>query len=97
VAGLSCREGIRRGCCRSCRSLLLLLCDTEILSRVGALISECLRDLPLEQREVLLLREVEGLGTKEICKILDLSVTHCGVLMYRAQSCSRVLGGERRQ
>jgi RNA polymerase sigma-70 factor (ECF subfamily) len=52
---------------------------------IGHLISECLEEVPIQQREAFLLREVEGLETKEICKILDLSVTHFGVLMHRAR------------
>ncbi|MGI8958309.1 MAG: RNA polymerase sigma factor [Bryobacteraceae bacterium] len=53
---------------------------------IGALISECLGDVPLQQREAFLLREVEGLETKEICKILNLTVTHFGALMHRARN-----------
>lgn len=52
---------------------------------IGHLISQCLDEVPVQQREAFLLREVEGLETKEICKILDLSVTHLGVLMHRAR------------
>lgn len=53
---------------------------------IGMLISQCLNTVPLQQREVFLLREIQGLDTREICKILDLSVTHFGVLMHRARS-----------
>jgi RNA polymerase sigma-70 factor, ECF subfamily len=42
--------------------------------------------LPVNQREVFVLREVEGLETSEICKILAVSVTNFGVLMHRARA-----------
>jgi RNA polymerase sigma-70 factor (ECF subfamily) len=42
--------------------------------------------LPGNQREVFVLREVEGFETGEICKILDVSVTNFGVLMHRARA-----------
>jgi len=32
------------------------------------------------------LREVEGFPTEEICKILDVTVTNFGVLIYRARA-----------
>ncbi len=32
------------------------------------------------------LREVEGLSTEEICKILEVSRTNLGVLIYRARN-----------
>lgn len=53
---------------------------------IRGMISQCLNEVPFQQREVFLLREVEGLKTKEICKILDLSATHFGVLMHRARN-----------
>ena len=40
----------------------------------------------MNQREVFVLREVEGLDTPEICKILEVSVTNFGVLMHRARA-----------
>lgn len=52
---------------------------------IGHLISQCLDEVPVQQREAFLLREIEGLETKEICKILDLTVTHVGVLLHRAR------------
>ena len=42
--------------------------------------------LPVNQREGFVLREVEGLDTGEICKILEVSVTNFGVLMHRART-----------
>jgi len=53
---------------------------------IGELIRGCMDGLPVNQREAFVLREVEGLGTGEICKILAVSVTNFGVLMHRARA-----------
>jgi RNA polymerase sigma-70 factor, ECF subfamily len=53
---------------------------------IGDLIRGCMDGLPVNQREVFVLREVEGLETSEICKILAVSVTNFGVLMHRARA-----------
>lgn len=53
---------------------------------IGDLIRGCMEGLPMNQREVFVLREVQGLDTGEICKILDVTVTNFGVLMYRARA-----------
>src|SRR5215469_6869572 len=58
-----------------------------MLSReIGELIRGCMDGLPVNQREAFVLREVEGLDTGEICRILDVSVTNFGVLMHRARA-----------
>ena len=49
-------------------------------------IDRCLEDLPLKQRMAFVLREVEELITEEICKILEVSRTNFGVLLYRARN-----------
>ena len=48
-------------------------------------VDECLASIPVQQREVFLLREVEGMGSKEICNNLRISITHLGVLIHRAR------------
>ena len=53
---------------------------------IGELIRGCMDGLPVNQREAFVLREVEGLETGEICKILDVSITNFGVLMHRART-----------
>jgi RNA polymerase sigma-70 factor (ECF subfamily) len=53
---------------------------------VGELIHLCLEELPANQRGAFVLREVEGVASGEICKILNLSVTNFGVLMHRART-----------
>ena len=59
-----------------------LLLSTEI----GEVIKSCMGGLTLNQREAFVLKEVDGLDTPEICKILGVSVTNFGVLMHRARA-----------
>ena len=66
---------------------------------IGDVILGCMGGLPLHQREAFVLREVEGLATDEICKILSISVTNFGVLIHRARArlreCLESKGWER--
>ena len=52
----------------------------------GELIQLCMEELPVSQRGVFALREIEGMDSTEICKILEISVTNLGVLMHRART-----------
>ncbi len=56
--------------------------DAQVRQRL----EECLQDAPTNQRMAFVLREVEGLSTEEICKILEVSRTNLGVLIYRARN-----------
>lgn len=53
---------------------------------VRRLLEDCLDEVPQQQRMAFVLREAQGLGSKEICKILDVSGTHLAVLIYRAKN-----------
>lgn len=55
-------------------------------SQAGDLIQGCLEELSHKQRSVFTLREVDGLDSVEICKILDISDTNLGVLMFRGRN-----------
>lgn len=50
------------------------------------LIEKCLESLPLSQRMAFYLKEVEEHESFEICKILNVTVTNLGVLLYRARN-----------
>ncbi len=56
--------------------------DTQV--RDG--IEGCLEKVPSQQRMAFTLREVQGLATEEICKILDVTRTNLGVLLYRVRN-----------
>jgi RNA polymerase sigma-70 factor, ECF subfamily len=43
-------------------------------------------DLPVRQREVVLLRDVEGLSSEEVCGVLEISEGNQRVLLHRARS-----------
>ena len=49
-------------------------------------LDECLGGLPDQQRVAFSLREVEGFETTEICKILEVSANHLGVILFRARN-----------
>jgi RNA polymerase sigma-70 factor (TIGR02943 family) len=49
----------------------------------------CLADLPRKTADVFTYREVDGLSTKEICKLLDITASNCWVILYRARMLLR--------
>ncbi len=53
---------------------------------MGAAIEQCLDGLPPSQREVFVLREMEGEQTAEICSILGITATNMSVLLHRART-----------
>ena len=61
--------------------------DVKLYRRqVRRYIEECLERLSVSQKAAFVFREVEGLATAEICKILDLTVTNLGVVLHRARN-----------
>jgi RNA polymerase sigma-70 factor, ECF subfamily len=48
-------------------------------------------DLPVRQREVVTLRDVEGLSSEEVCGVLDISEANQRVLLHRGRSKLRQL------
>ena len=54
--------------------------------QLGEAITHCLDGLPPTQRSVFVLREMEGVETEEVCKILQVTVTNMGVLMHHARN-----------
>jgi RNA polymerase sigma-70 factor (ECF subfamily) len=54
----------------------------ELQRELGA----CLDELPERQRIAFALREVEGMRTDEVCKILEVTANNLGVLLFRARN-----------
>ena len=74
--------------------------DADIQNReIREAISECLDAAPTPQRMAFVFREVEGLSTDEICKILRVTSTNLGVMLYRVRNhlreCLEAKGVER--
>ena len=59
----------------------------------------CLQQVPTQQRMAFVLREIEELGSEEICKILEVTRTNLGVLLHRVRNrlreCLEAKGIER--
>ena len=55
-------------------------------AEVRELIEECVDRLPTAQRMSFVSREIEEMPTEEICKILDVTSTNLGVLLFRGRN-----------
>ncbi len=62
-------------------------------ARWAPVMREALSDLPPRQREVVLLRDVEGLTSDEVCAVLDLSRGNERILLHRGRSRLRAFLG----
>jgi RNA polymerase sigma-70 factor (ECF subfamily) len=61
--------------------------ETRLLSgETRTRISEAIERLPMNQRTVISLRDVEGWSSEEVCNVLELSETNQRVLLHRARS-----------
>ncbi len=61
-----------------------------VLSReTHAVIEEAVASLPLRQREVIALRDIEGWTSEEVCNLLGITETNQRVLLHRARSTVR--------
>lgn len=58
------------------------LAGDEVLGQI----EECLETTPERQRMAFVLREIEELDTDEICKVLDVTSTNLGVMLFRARN-----------
>jgi RNA polymerase sigma-70 factor, ECF subfamily len=55
-------------------------------AQVAARLRSAMGELPARQREVVLLRDVEGLSSSEVCSVLDISEANQRVLLHRGRS-----------
>ena len=62
--------------------------------KLAARARACLDDLPPAQREVVLLRDVEGLDAAEVCSVLGISDANQRVLLHRGRARVRCALGE---
>lgn len=60
--------------------------DEADAKETAALLDDCLKSLPTQQRMAFYLRSVEHESTESMCKILQISVTHLGVILFRARN-----------
>jgi len=56
-----------------------------------ALIEEAIQSLPPVQRQVITLRDIDGVDSKEVCNILQVTETNQRVLLHRARSRVRMM------
>ena len=50
---------------------------------------QCVEKLPQRHARAFVMREIEGLSTKEICKQLSITTTNCWVMLHRARMALR--------
>ena len=60
--------------------------DKMIAAKMAARILAAIDELPLQQREVVTLHDVQGLSSEEVCAILDISNVNQRVLLHRGRS-----------
>ena len=69
--------------------------DKVIAAKISARILAAIDELPLQQREVVTLRDVQGMSGGEVCAILEISNANQRVLLHRGRSKLRqVIGSE---
>jgi RNA polymerase sigma-70 factor, ECF subfamily len=69
--------------------------DKVIAAKMAARILVAIDELPLQQREVVTLRDVQGLSSEEVCAVLDISNGNQRVLLHRGRNKLReVIGSE---
>jgi RNA polymerase sigma-70 factor (ECF subfamily) len=62
------------------------------------ILKAALEDLPSRQRAVVVLRDVEGMSSEEVCNILGISAGNQRILLHRGRSRLReMLGAELRK
>jgi len=57
-----------------------------LMAETAKFLRQCLENLSLAQRTAFVLKEVDGEESRDICNVLEVSVTNLGVLLYRARN-----------
>jgi RNA polymerase sigma-70 factor (ECF subfamily) len=65
--------------------------DRMQAAKVADRIRSAIEDLPPRQRQVVTLRDLEGLGSADVCSILEISAANQRVLLHRGRSRLRQL------
>ena len=60
--------------------------DRVVADAMSGRIKSALDELAPRQREVVLLRDVDGLSTREVCDVLDITEGNQRVLLHRGRS-----------
>ena len=64
-----------------CETPLNLYAHKEMMDKL----SKCLTRLPDRLAEAFIMREIDGLSTKEICEALNITSANCWVMLHRAR------------
>ena len=65
--------------------------DQVLTNELGKVVEGAVKKLPPTQREVITLRDVEGLSADEVCSLLEISESNQRVLLHRARSKVRAV------
>ncbi len=63
--------------------------DRLVAATWGTILGHALDDLPPRQREIVVLRDVEGLASEDVCSVLGISEGNQRVLLHRGRSRMR--------
>lgn len=65
--------------------------ERVVADKLAKRVKECLPQLPAAQRQVLTLRDIEGLDAPEVCELLGVSAGNQRVLLHRARAHVRAI------
>ena len=68
-----------------------LVDDRLAATRMAGMIKMALVDLPVRQRDVVTLRDIDGLSSAEVCGVLEITEANQRVLLHRGRSRLRQL------
>lgn len=60
--------------------------DRMVAAKMADYLRAAIDALPARQREIVILRDIEGLTSEEVCVVLDISVVNQRVLLHRGRS-----------